>query len=242
MFVAAVACVLWAVFARRWRRNNIGINLYLAWMCSASLVLLFIGMYDERYLFLVYPPLAVIVFAVLEHFCRKLFAEERSWYVPAAAALLLFIQGCRMTVPYASGPGEVGRSMVTGAPRRILYAGAATGSFIFAVRAADPNLQTIVLRGDRLNSYTSADFEQLAHDYGIEAVIVAKENNAKPWDQLLSDRAPHLVFEREIPLTSTRRSWNGTISIFRFTNPSPTPKKTLKMYIPKLDSDMEITF
>jgi hypothetical protein len=131
----------------------------------------------------------------------------------------------------------------------VLYCGLTNGNFIFTVRSLDPQLHTVVIRGDKLPEtiFSPEEFEDFAHRYGINYIVLEHAPNppagwTAPWEQLRTQPTPSMIFEREIPLTSSTTEYNGELRIYRFTNPSPTPESTLKLPIPKIKNDFEVKF
>jgi len=227
----------------RSRPPNTGVDLCLAWIPAVFLTFFPTWHVDRRYLFFLYPPMLIIAYYTLSELCDRALGARRGWYLPAATAVL-----CVALAPWnpptrtASGPAEAAAFVVNGAPRRVLYCGGlGTGNFIFGVRVADPRLQTVVLRADKLGGQLSAsELEQFAHRYGVEMIVAPKPQVPQPCDSLATAAPSTFVLERELPLVSSVPSLNGKISIYRFTNPSPTPEKTLRVKIPKIRGDLDL--
>jgi len=230
---------------RRWPDVQVN-DLYLAWAFGSFLILLFIGPYSGRYLFFVVPPLVVIAIDALLRFSRKLLPGRLSWAIPAFAVAAFIVLHLRVPVTFMSGPYEAARATLTGAsrPLRILYCGQTDGSFIFAVRSLDPGNRTVVLRGDKLprSAYSPEAFEQFAHRYGIDYVVIEQTAAPRRWSTLAQAPSPSMALQRIIPLACSQPRWNGELRVYRFTNPSPNPENTLSLPIPMIGSSLEAKF
>ena len=121
------------------------------------------------------------------------------------------------------------------------------------VRSLDPGFHTIIIRGDKLpaSTFTIEVFEEFAHRYGVNYIVL--EHTAEysswryteephPWDSLRTSPSPSMVLERTIPLTSSRRSFNGDLYVYRFTNPSANPDGTLKVPSFLMGDSIDIKF
>jgi len=51
----------------------------------------------------------------------------------------------------------------------------------------------------------------------------------RPWRKLIDAPLSTMVLEQRTGLVSSTSRWNGSLQIYRFTNPSPTPKTDLAM-------------
>jgi hypothetical protein len=226
----------------RFERNS-STPLYAAWAAASFAILLILGPYDRRYLFFTYPPLLVMGYDALSRLTNLALPKERAWVVPAAVAAACAFLGLLEPVAYLSGPAQSASAIVTGAPRRILYCGSTDGNFIFAVRALDPRLQTVVVAGEKLMStHTPEGFENFARRYGIEYVVIEQTARTQPCDALRNAPAPSMVFEREVPLTSSLPRWNGALRIFRFAQPSARPDDKLTIAVPKIGQTLQVKF
>ncbi len=235
------ACVLSLFFVR----GEGKLRLYVAWALSAVLVLLLIGPYDARYLFFAYPALIVLAYTAVTRICGLVFAGRARWAAPAALALGCLAIGLRTPATMLRGPGEAAAEIVNGKPQRVLYCGSADGNFVLGVRIADPQLQTTVVSGEKLpeSVLQPAAFEQFARRYGIAHVVIERTGRAQVCDALRASPAPSMVLEREIPMRSSLPRWDGgSLSVYRFLNPSPTPDDTLMIAVPKIGADVDVKF
>lgn len=242
------------LFAPRRREPDIAANdLYLAWALSVFAVLLLVGSHSTRYLFYLYPALIVIGYAGLLRLCVWFLSSKRVWYIPVTVAGLYFILHLNTTAIFMHGPSQAAAHVVTGTPSRVLYCGQTDGSFIFSVRSLDPELHTVVIRGDKLPASTFADetFEGFAHRYGINYIVLEYTKHysgwkyteePSPWNRLLTSTPSSMVLERVMPLDSSTEYYNGNLYVYRFTNPSPNPENTLTVPSLLLGGDVKIEF
>ena len=238
-----------ALFMRRSKEENPN-DLYLAWVAAALIFHLLLDAYEERYLIFLIPALLVVGYSMLIKLCRRIWPPARVWYVPALVALAWLIINLSSTpVEFLHGPSEVAQVVAKAKPDRVLYCGRTNGNFIFTVRTLDPQLHTVIIRGDKLPEaiFTPEEFEDFAHRYGINYIVLehtlkSPKDWTMPWDGLRLQPTPSMAFEREIQLSSSDAEYNGELRIYRFTNPSVTPESTLKLPIPKIKGDFEMNF
>jgi hypothetical protein len=142
-----------------------------------------------------------------------------------------------LTAPaeFLRGPAQAADLLVDGSPQRILYCGSSDGNFVFAARARDPELRTQVISGDKLSAgvFSPAEFEKFAHRFGIEYVVLERSPRPRPYDVMATWNSRALVWDRDIPLVSSRPRWKGVLTIYRFTNPSPNPEETISLMMPR---------
>jgi hypothetical protein len=238
--VTAAATVLAVVLGIVKRRTGCG-RLYIAWALSALAVIFWLAARDERYLFFVIAPAAVLLCATLERIGQALAGPKRAWLVPVAIAVVLAGVNLAEPAPFLRGPTEAARLVASGGPSRILYCGRTNGSFIFGVRTLDPQLRDTVIRGDRLPStiFTPPGFENFAHRYGIQFVVLERSSIRRAWDALFDSPSPSMDLVREVPLSSSDLLANGRLRIFRFTNPSAAPEP-FKLRIRRIHEDLEV--
>jgi hypothetical protein len=209
------------------------VALYGSWIVSSLAVLMLIRPIATRYLFFTYPALIVLGYAGLMHIVER-FSGSRRWAVVAAAILaaIALVQFPYRT-QYLHGPEEAARVLAGTDATRILYCGGTDGNFIFNFRAQQKDLRTTIIMGDKLppSLFAGAALEEFAHDYGIQYIVLEDAQGVlakRPWVRLMNTPPPSMIAERDVPLTSSDR-WNGLLRIYRFTNPSPTPKDYLSM-------------
>jgi hypothetical protein len=171
--------------------------------------------------------------------------QTRAWLVPAAATVICAMPGLTMTRPFLRGPAEAAAAVLEHRPKRVLYCGTTDGNFMFSVRSLDPQMRTVVVSGDKLPErvFTPDTFEQFAHRYGIEYVVIEEPlRHQPPYESLMSHPTRSMQLEREIPMNSYPPRWRGhVLKIYRFTNPSPNPDSTLLLNVNKLGSALEFS-
>jgi len=218
--------------------------LFLAWAFSAAAFLLFLGMLDQRYLIFAAPPLIVIFFRSLHAVCARLTGPVPAWLVAGALGAIFCAVQLSHPAPFLSGPAEAAEAVLAGGPGRIIYCGGTIGQFTFAARERDVARHSIVIRGDRLPAgmFDATAFENFAHRYGVQYVVLEKTNTPRDWDTLAASPSPSMVLERVIPLRASDPLWRGSLAIYRFMNPSPLPDDTIKLRLSKVSGDWEATF
>jgi hypothetical protein len=227
-----------------YRRQSGEMVLYWAWVASAFLLLLVIGPYDPRYMFFVYPALSVIVYAAMFRLSANLLPAKIALAVPAVVAAVCLLTGLGVPPNYMTGPAESAAAVFNGAPQRVVYCGSTDGNFIFAMRALDPELKTVVIPGEKIpaQDMSPAGFETFAHKYGVNFVVLERTGRPQACDDLEAAPTRSMALHRKIPLLSSNPRWTGHLSIYRFTNPSPQPEETLKLSIPKIGRDVDVRF
>ena len=220
-------------------------RLYIVWMLATALMLLPAPAYSPRYMFFSIPPVLVLFYGGLRRVGRHLLPKF-GWALMSSVCLLLVAHGLASAhVVYLRGPDEVAKILHGSGHRRLLYCGGRTnGAFIFAVRANDSTLSTIVIRGDKLPEGTFAP-EQLRGfvlQYGIDAVVLERMDHPQVWDELSSENLSFLSFERVLPLTDSDHQMSGSLSIYRVPNPSNVPETSLPVPISVLGREVELRF
>ncbi len=241
--LALAAAFAWALFPVRGARNT-GIDLSLAWIVSYALLLLWLGPFDERYLFYLFPPMFAVGFAAAWRLSAKLVPDSYVWTVPTTLGALCFGLGLTLPPQYLRGPMQAARVLVSGAPERILYCGTTVnGPFIFAVRTLDPQLRTIVLNADKFDEqyFEPAALEKIAQRYGITHVVVEYSERDPHWEALRARPPASMILEREIPVASSHRTWNGSLRIFRLANTATHPEQDVTLDIPKIGGGIDLS-
>jgi hypothetical protein len=217
---------------------------YLAWAFAALGVPLIMSVYDERYLFLAMPPLAVMVFSAVERLGRAALGASRAWLAPVAIAGSLALFNLAQPLPFLTGPSIAARVLAANAPARIVYGGRSNGAFIFGLRETERGLENVVIRADKLtpDTFPTANFEAFAHRFGVNYVVLERTSMKRRWDALFDSPPPSMVLVREIAISSSDALAKGRLRIFRFTNPAPTPADTLKLRIKRIGADLEVSF
>jgi hypothetical protein len=232
-----------ALAGRLLERRQIAI--YIAWAGSSLLVLLLIGPFSVRYLFFVYPALFVLGYASLIRLTGKWPAGRRTTIAVCVGLLALARNLESSSSVFLRGPDEAARLLTAAAPRRILYCGGTDGSFIFNYRALDTASKTTIIAGAKLPAsvFTPAGLNHFAHRYGVQYIVLEvtpplMEN--RHWSALMKAPPRSMLLERDIPLTSSDRRWNGSLRIYRFTNPSVSPDNDLTVTMNMIGGSMDV--
>jgi Dolichyl-phosphate-mannose-protein mannosyltransferase len=206
--------------------------LYLAWMVTSLAVLFVLRPIATRYMFFAYPALIVSGYGALMRLASMLPGGRKVALAAAAGLTLLTFFQFPLRTHYLHGPEVTARILAEAHPSRILYCGGTDGNFILNYHIASPGLETTIITGDKLpvGIFTPARFEEFAHDYGVQYVVLEDASGWHgPWRQLIHDDLPSMVLERKLDLLSSTERWKGSLRIYRFTNPSPHPKSDLAM-------------
>lgn len=236
-----VAVIVAAVRALRGRRED---AFFLAWAFPAAAFLFALGMQDPRYLIFAVPPLIVIFYHSVHAVGARFAGSRPAWLAVGALTAVFCVVQLGKPLPFLSGPAEAARAILGNGPGRILYCGGTVGQFTFAVRERDPGRQSIVIRGDRLPAgmFETTAFENFAHRYGVRYVVLEKALLQRHWDTLAAAPSPSMALDRVIPLRSSDPLWQGSLAVYRFTNPAPQPDDTIKLRLSKIGGDWEATF
>ncbi|MCZ2078807.1 MAG: glycosyltransferase family 39 protein [Bryobacterales bacterium] len=217
--------------------------LYWSWALSAFTVLLLLGPFDERYLFFVYPALAVIAYASLFRLASMVFPGRLAWYVPVAVGAYCIVMGLMAGPFFLSGPAQSAALVVSGTPQRVLYCGSTDGNFIFAVRTLDPQRQTTVIPGDKLPEadLSPANFEAFARRYSIDRIVIEDSTRRQACEDLLAAPTASMHLEHRLPLNSSSSRWRkGSLSLYKLTHRAPVPAEPLEIPVPKIGQEVQI--
>lgn len=236
-----LACAFLAALLGPRRRQN---AFYLAWVITAFGLLLLIVPFSARYLFFGMPAAILIAYNEVFWVAERLIGHRYAWCAPAAAALVCSVAGLLTPAIFMRGPSEAAAALVNGQARRVLYCGSADGNFVFAVRARDPKLNTVVISGDKLPAsvLNPAGFDRFVQEYGVNDVIIERTARAQPCDSVAASPPASLTFDRAIPLDSSRLRWKGKLLVYHAAAPGTTPPRSLKVAIPRIGSDVEVKF
>lgn len=204
--------------------------LYAAWIISIGALLICIPPRDVRYLFFLFPAVVVLVYSWFWSWLHSVISIGYVRMVLAAVCLtILAISASNFRYFYLSGPYEAAQLVKPNHAKRVLYCGFHNGAFLFAMREVDSSLETVVFRGDKIDTkvFERANFDQFAHRFGIEMIFMESDARWQPWQDLLNAPLPTMALEQSIPLLNTDRLQPERIQIFRYLNPSKTPEKVL---------------
>jgi hypothetical protein len=207
-------------------------SLYFSWAAASLSVLFVLRPFATRYLFFTYPALIVLGYAALIGIVERVGGGQRLALAAAAAVTAVATVQFPHRTQYLHGPAEAAGILAPAGAKRILYCGGTDGQFILNYRVHHDRLDTTIITGDKLPAvtFTPGRFEQFAHDYGVEYVVLENASGWKgPWSKLIDAPLSTMVLERQIPLASSTTRWNGDLRIYRFTNPSSQPKNDLAM-------------
>jgi len=219
-------------------------RIYIAWFIPAVLVLMVSPAYESRYLFFAIPPFLVLAYNGCFRILRP-FMPRFGWMVPAAVCCAVFVYGLRTVPVTLRGPAEAAKLLCDAGHRRILYCGAGSnGAFIFAVRSVDPELRTIVVRGDKLaeGTFIPERLSTFIKQYGIDSVVLQRTNAPEAWDALSAQNLPFLSPERVLELGDSDHRMDGTLSIYRVKDPTTVPERSLRVPISVLGRDVDLRF
>jgi hypothetical protein len=217
--------------------------LYIAWMVAVALVLLVSPAYSPRYMFFAIPPFLVLIYNGLLRLAKP-FSLHYSWVIPAVLCCLVVIYGLfHQRLYYIRGPNEAASFLHATGHHRVLFCGVTSnGAFIFAVRSNDPNLTTIVLRGDKLpdSTFTPQQLNHFIQRYGVDSVVLESTALPQVWDSLSASNMPFLAMLRVVPMEHAETLRNGSLSIYQVLNPSTVPETSLQVPISVLGRDVDL--
>lgn len=218
-------------------------RIYIAWLIAVLVVLFSSPAYSVRYLFFAIPPFLLLVFNGLFRVSRR-FIPRYGWVIPATVCLGLCGYGLTVHPVLVRGPAEAARMVHDAGHRRILFCGNSNGAFVFAARSSDPDLETIVVRGDKLSASTFAP-EQLnafIKRYGIDSVVLERTTNLQAWDSLSAEALPFLSPERVLEMSDSDHWQDGSLSLYRVKDPTTVPKSSLQVPISVLGRSVDLQF
>ena len=240
-FGALCVAALIVVVRRAWRS---GVALYLAWGSSAAAVLLLTGACSSRYLFYVYPAAMATGFILLRQASELRVGEAKAWQIPAIFAGAWLMVGLMFQPEFLRGPAEAAALVVRDAPQRVVYCGSTDGNFIFAVRARDPKLQTVIIPGGKLadSTFQPAALEAFCNRYGIDWLVVEDVPRADGWSRLRPGLPRMFVLQSAIPMRSSRPGWQGSLCVYRVARRASGPGAPLSVPVPRLGGDVDVKF
>jgi hypothetical protein len=206
--------------------------LYVAWALAALAVPLVTHHSTSRYVFFVLPPTVVLGCALLFRTARSLMGPRWGrWATTVTVGVFCVLQG-DTPVLFTRGPEAVAARIVDGQARRILYCGVTDGHFVLAVRSRDPNLNTVVIRGDKLpdDTFDAETLTAFLRDYGISHLVVERSARPAAWDTTEFASVARLAHIATEPLHSSMRLLSGgELRVYRFDAPSANPARRLNV-------------
>jgi hypothetical protein len=202
-------------------------SLYFSWLVSAACVVLAAPIHDERYLFFALPPAVVLVLDSLMFVVRGTTGSRLASIVLAGVAVCFSLINLATNRPsHLSGLSHVANEVHRMGYSRVMYCGAASGSFIFELRAVSGGPAGTVVRCDKLPpaSLQPANLEDFARRHGVRAIVLErdKNNSFSPGDSIATYPPSSAILETEWPMSGSE--WSGTLLLYRFAGPSPRPE------------------
>jgi hypothetical protein len=233
--ICCLAGLAWALYRRT--RPMRGSEIYISLLAGSAVVLSELKFMDPRYLFHAQPALLAIAYACLWSGLVAVMSERWARIALLAFAAVWFGVGLTWSGNYMLGASEAASVVARKPGARVVYAGDAIGSFVFAMRERDPNLTVTVIQARRLPPGTLRpnNFENFRTQYGIDWVIV--ENNS-PLRWFIKAPLPAAEPVNEVQMRGTM--WNGSLYIYRFPPPSRPPGKMLSIPIPKMGGSIDV--
>ena len=223
-----------------------GLWLYGSWALCAFTLLVVLGPYDDRYLLYVYPALLVIAYASLQRVCERWLSGTTRWIPAAACTVFCAAVGLAAPAPYLHGPAEAAsKVMADQKVHRVLYCGSTDGNFVFAIRALEPSVRTVVLRGEPLleKSASPAEFARKALAYGITDVVIEHTGRPQPCNAVSGELFPKAEIEENIVMrSSVPRFEGGTLDVYAIRPPEPVPAHPVEVYVPKMGAGVDLKF
>ncbi|MGH7415579.1 MAG: ArnT family glycosyltransferase [Candidatus Rokuibacteriota bacterium] len=203
----------------------------VAWAGAAVGLILVLGPSDARYLVYAYPPLIVLGLALVHDVVAPRASARLASAGLVAVALLVAVPNLPRRADFVQGYNEAARAVKSSSPRRVLYCGPWNGSFIFAMRVADPAGDTAVIREDKMRAMADGpeQMEQFLHAYGVESVVLEDSALHGGCDVLRALSSGSLALQTQIAIVSSDSRRNGRLLVYRFNNASPAPLGILKM-------------
>lgn len=212
-------------------------GLFAAWALCYAGFLLVITPWDTRYLFYLALPVCVLVFSAAARV-----APPRLWVPVCAIAIAVGAWTSHRAPDRVEGFYAAVRSVREMDAKRVFLCSATrNGTFTTGLRTMDPRLDTIVIRGDALPNdfFDPAKLPVFLHDYGIDAVVIEDTPADEPWDNLRPEAIPSLKVRRTFPVKAQNVA-GGELVVYEHTNPSPSPKNSLKLGSTMVGGGLEV--
>jgi cellulose synthase/poly-beta-1,6-N-acetylglucosamine synthase-like glycosyltransferase len=195
--------------------------LLIAWLLSAAVVVLAVPAYDSRYLFSALPPMLFMICAVWIEAGAAFGWRFAAEAILVAAALISFAWNGVFPAPYLSGPELVAGALREAGWKRVLFFGQTDGSFTFAVRQVNSQLDSVVIRGDLLppRFWSPEGVTEAAKMFGIEAIVV-EEAGSGQWSYLRTYPPKSTQLWREFRQDSSSPRFRGHLLVYRVETPT----------------------
>jgi hypothetical protein len=255
VLIAALLYPPLAVFGRRVRNvSRLDAVLLVTWFAGGYFLFSAIDLKEARHSTLILPPLLIAAGLAIEQMLPR--------RAVAAAALVLVAATACITwryapVPAVAGYREAADVIAHQAPANsvILFSGERDGSFIFNLRALDPDRHLFTVRSDKLllrvairrelgveqKAYSEAQISQMLDMYGISYVVAQSDFwtdlsvMASLQHVLRSDQFSEVA---RIPIVATVSTDDRELRIYRNNHPIE-PGHTLTLDLPIIGATVE---
>jgi cellulose synthase/poly-beta-1,6-N-acetylglucosamine synthase-like glycosyltransferase len=231
--VIILSLLIAAVLSWRGIRRNALIEnaaLYGAWGLSALGVVLFAPAYDWRYLFFLLPAVSAVGCELVYKLLVRFVHFRAAGLLLVVGTMIFCLVNSRQAPLWLTGPELAAGRIASEGMKNVLYFGSANGAFIFSSRLHDPNLQTVIFRGDKIfsDAISSGLLEQFTYEYGVDAIILECPVAAKrECTRFVRDRSGFSPMFEQL-LRCSRAYCEGTLVVYRVNNRSPHPKNTFQ--------------
>jgi hypothetical protein len=205
---------------RRWQTvRPLPNDLYAAWALSGFSLLFVLRPWDARYLFHIWPAIAVLALS----YVNSGPVWRRAVLLSTSVGLFFFSQRDVLTTIDIYGHEPAAQASLAIKPARILYNGPRSGAFVYALRKAQDSRGAATIRGDKLpqSLFASKDpLAKLAYDAGAEAVVLECD---APGCVPVGETPPHFRLLQTIELLRENGERAGRVQVFHNPEVSPTP-------------------
>jgi hypothetical protein len=240
--LVAIAALAYGVRKLTRRQAEPANDFYVAWLGAAVGLVLVLGPSEARYLIYGYPPLIVLGFALLHDLLAPRVSKPGRSAALVAVAVIVAVPNLSRPADFVQGYNEAARAVKSLGPRRVLYCGPWNGSFIFAMRVADPAGDTRVIREDKVRAMARQpeQMEQFLHAYGVESVVLEDSTRYGGCDAIRALSSSSLALRAQIAIVSPDPWRHGQLLVYRFADPSPVPAGVLKLPSDVLPGGIEV--
>ena len=226
------------------KKRNGFVSLYLSWCIAATAVPLLSAYSDGRYLFFAFPAFAVLVVTAGGALLQKMLPDPAVGTIIVVSAGLMFIV-CWRHPQHLGGPRQAAERVHRIDARRVLVCATTDGAFVAAMRSLNATWTDcpFIIRGDKLrrSSFRKSEFESMASEFGIDAIVLESSTGAQgPWHKLCRSPTKSMMLITRIPEESTFPPQNGELLVFSFAKTSRNPKHRLKIPISRTGKNLEL--
>jgi hypothetical protein len=229
--LVAVAVLAYGVRKLIRRQAELANDFYAVWLGAAVGLVLVLKPSEPRYLIYVYPPLIALAFTLIHELLVPRVSTLVRSALLVAVAILVAAPNLPHPVYFVQGYHEAARAVKSSGARRVLYCGPWNGSFIFAMRVADPAGDTMVIREDKVRAMARQpeQMERFLHLYGVESVVLEDSTLQGGCDTIRALSSSSLVLKAQIAIVSSDLQRHGQLLVYRFPDPSPVPLGVLHL-------------